>query len=80
MPTKTFRSGDRIINTLVVASAIVTLLSPFIAAAVKWMDASFYYLEFGPDYTKVVEGTLETLLIAGAAKFHMMRIENEAPE
>lgn len=80
MPTKTFRSGDRIINTLVVASAIVTLLSPFIAAAVKWLDASFYYLEFGPDYTKVVEGALETLLVAGAAKLHMMRIQKEKPE
>jgi hypothetical protein len=80
MREKLFRSGDRVINTVVVASALVTLLSPFIAAAVKWMDASFYYLEFGPDYTKVVEGTLEMLLVAGAAKFHMMRIQREGAE
>lgn len=77
MGEKTFRSGDRIINTVILASSLVALLSPFIAAAVKWMDASFYYLEFGPDYTKVAEGVVETPIIGGLAKLHMMRIEKE---
>ena len=78
MREKVFRSGDRVINTVVLASAVVTLLSPFIAALVKWLDASFYYLEFSPDYTKVAEGTVETLIVGGLAKLHMLRIEKEA--
>ena len=76
------RSGDRVLNTMSQVGLVVTLLSPFIAAMLTWIEKNTSIV-LGQNYQSQLETAVGLGIMYGVAKLHMRNIrkdpEVEAP-
>ena len=67
------RSGDQILNTLGKVGLLVSLLSPFIAAALKWIETHTSVV-FNPGYQTQLETAIGIGIPFAIGTWHMRMI------
>lgn len=75
------RSGDRIMQVMVLMGAFMAVMGPFNEGAIRYLDVQLgTWVEFGENYQKVLENFFETLLTLTVGAWWMRRIRRQDAE
>ena len=68
------RSGDRVLNTTERMGLLMTLISPFVAGGVLWLQTHLRYTQLGDGYAEALQTAIAIYLPTLIARYHMRRI------